>query len=302
MGQEITDTLKERFYDLPIDLCCVLDLDHFQITQANLSFEYILGWKPEEIIGKKLDEFVNSGEDRAAIEKAFSKVQRNIHSLSFETEFHCKNTQLRWIAWKCYVDTETQKLFAVGRDITPYIEMQKTLLAQSQIDHLTGIFDRQALMSLLQKEVNGAARFHNSTTLILIDIDGFKEYNSRYGLPQGDVCLKQVATTLKTCLRRKTDFLARFENDSFGVILTHNNLEKAAKSAEYLRMNVEKMAVKHVEDDTLHRITISLGVASVSDTAEKEVTSDQMLTAALHTLEISKQSGGNQVNCAIEFK
>lgn len=302
MGDELAGALKEQFYDLPIELCCIINLNTFQVTHANASFEHILGWNPSEITGKPLTEFVHTDEDKAVIEKAFSKIKLGVHSLTFETEFHCKNTQVRWISWKCYIDAENQCLFAVGHDITSHKEAQKILASQSHIDQLTGTFDRQTFVAVLQKELGDAALFHVNMAIILIDIDHFRTYNRQNGLSQGDVCLRHVAMTLKTCLRRKTDFLARFENDTFAVLLSHNNLEKAAKSAEYLRANLEAMADKNTSADGSHPITVSLGVAAISEIMEKTISPDQILTAAAHALEASRQLGGNQVSCAEEFR
>lgn len=297
MMRDPIHALKERFYDLPIDLFCVVQLDNGRILHANAAFEYILGWKTEEIVGNTLDTFINTDEDRATIAKALSKIKLGVHSSNFETEFYCKNTQLRWIAWKGYVDSESLHLFLIGRDVTSYKEIQKTLTTHLHIDTLVGISNRQMFLNVLQKEVGNAIRHHYATATILLDIDHFREYNARYGFQKGDACLRQVALALKTSLRRKTDFLARLENDAFAVLLTHHNLEKAEKFAEYLHDNLEKISIKH-GNESAHSITISLGVAAISESADKKTTSDQLLEAAARALLTSQQQGGNQVSCA----
>ena len=296
-----TSSFKERFFDLPIDLCCMLDLENFQILQANPAFEYILGWKSEEMAGKPFNEFISSEEEKANTEKLFSKIKSGIHSFSFETEFRCKNTQSRWIGWKCYVDDESNTLYAIGRDITTYKETQKTLTSQSNIDTLTGIFNRQAFMTVLQNETDGALRYHYAMAIILINVDHFAEYNNQYGFAQGDACLKHIAHTLKASLRRKTDFLARFENDKFVVLLSHNNLEKATKSAEYLRLNLEVVAAKLTVQNSPLKLTVSLGVTAISEKAEKQFTTEQVLKAAALGLDNSRQKGGNQVSFVQEL-
>lgn len=284
---------KEYFYDLPIDLFCVINPHTQKIIEANNAFELILGWKPIEIIGRSLTELT---QDKTAIDKAFSKVKLGVHSLVFEAEFHTKNNLPRWFDWKCYFDSEKQQVFAIGRDITVYKEAQKSLTVQSHIDHLTGVYDRQTFLTYLQNELNSAVRHHYPTAIILIDIDHFKTYNEKQGMQKADECLRQIATLLKTCLRRKTDFLARYENDTFAVLLTHNTIEKAIQSAEYLRSNLEKLVIRHTSDNTQEKITVSLGVSAIKDTSQKTITASEILNAAQRALHISQRRGGNQVH------
>jgi diguanylate cyclase (GGDEF)-like protein/PAS domain S-box-containing protein len=295
MGQSVENTHKDYFYDMPIDLFCVIHPDNHQILQANVSFETTLGWKSEEVLGKTLESFINSDIDKMNIDKAFSKIKLGIHSITFETEIRTKNNLLRYIDWKCYLDDE-KKVFAIGRDITSHKEIEKTLALQTHIDHVTGVSDRQAFLTLLQNELSNAAQYHFATAIIVVDIDHFKNFNEKYGVQKGDDCLRQVATALKTCLRRKTDFLARYENDEFIVLLSHNNLEKAVKAAEYLRSSLEKLAVRNDGDLTHQPITISLGVTAIPETMEIEVSVNRILKTARRALNISQQRGGNQVN------
>lgn len=302
MGNDPITTHKDYFYDMPIDLFCIIKADTRQIIEANLSFEYLLGWKSEEVLGNTIDSFVTTEADKANIEKAFSKIKLGIHSLSFETEFRAKNNLTRHIDWKCYIDTENQHVYAIGRDITSHKEAEKVLTQQTHLDPVTGVSNRQAFLALLQNELSGAVRYHYATSIILIDIDHFKNYNEQYGMQKGDECLRQVATALKTCLRRKTDFVARFENDEFVVLLTHNNLEKGIKSAEYLRASLEKLATNTNTIEPHHPITISLGVAALPETMENEISSEAMLATVRRALSVSKQRGGNQVNYAEDFQ
>src|SRR3990167_8566974 len=269
MGQDFTAVHKEYFYDMPIDLCCVIDANTRKIIQANPAFEYILGWKSTEIQDQLIDAFVQNEMEKNNIEKAFSKLKLGIHSFTFETAFRTKNNATRHIDWKCYLDDEHQWIFAIGHDITLHKEAQKNLAQQSRLDPLTGVNDRQTFLTFVQKS---------------------------------DDCLKHVAAALKTCLRRKTDFLARFETTRFAVLLSHNDFEKSMKAAEYLRASFEKLATsQNVSGEPRNTLSISLGVSAISEKQEKEITSDQMLGAAMRALTVSQQNGVNQVNFAGDF-
>lgn len=283
---------KTYFYDMPIDLFCIIHSDNRQIIQANAAFEYILGWKQDEVINQPLTAFINSETDTENIDKAFSKIKLGTHSLAFETEFKTKNNMVRNIDWKCYVDSENQAIYAIGRDITQHKENQKLLLQQSHHDALTGLNNRQIFLTLLQQELSSAFRYQHPTAVILLNIDHFKNFNQQYGVHQGDECLKQIANTLKEALRRKTDFLARFENDEFIILLTHNDLQKALKSAEYLRDNLNKIG----------KVTVSMSVCALPEKTEKEHTTDQVLGALRQAMMQNRQNKENQINYVMSLQ
>lgn len=289
------------FYELPIDLCCVVNIEDRKVVHANAAFEHILGWKKEEVVGQLISSFVSDEDSKKHLEEAFNRLKKGVHSLNFETEFLTKNKLTRSIDWKGYTDPENEQLFFIGRDITPYLEMQKDLKAQTHSDHLTGTFDRQTFLTILDKELGGVLRYQYPASIIFIDIDHFRELNEQNGIAKGDECLKAVATALKTCLRRKTDFLARFEKDQFVLLLSHNELEKGIKAAEYIHLNLEKLANSDASKKTHRPITVSLGVAAVPGDLKEAVTPDQLLKAAKKALKISKTAGGNQVNFSEDF-
>lgn len=284
-GRPISSEQKASFFNLPIDLCCLVHPESGVILQANPGFEYILGWKPEEIINQPFTDFISNTEDKSLVEKHFSKAQLGIHSITFETEFKTKNNLNRQIDWKCYIDAENQVIYTVGRDITSHKENQKQLFHQLNFDLLTGLNNRQLFLTLLQQALSAAFHYHHPTAVILLNIDHFREYNLQNGITKGDECLKQIAGLLKTALRRKTDFLARFENDEFIVLLTHNDLEKALKSAEYLRENANKNG----------KVTLSLSVCAIPEKTEKEIGIDQVLSALQKAMMLNRKNGVSQI-------
>lgn len=284
--QNLGNEQKAYFYDMPIDLFCIIHTETKHILQANPSFEYILGWKDAEVINQPFSAFINTEADIANIDKVFSKIKLGIHSLTFETEFKTKNNLVRNVDWKCYIDSENQMIYAIGRDITLHKENQKLLIQQSHLDEPTGLNNRQVFLTLLQQELSASFRYHHSTAIILLNIDHFRNFNLQYGAQKGDDCIKQLANTLKTALRRKTDFVARFENDEFIVLLTHNDLEKALKSAEYLREILNKNG----------KVTLSFSICAIPEKLEKELTTDQVIGALRQAMMLNRKNGENQIN------
>lgn len=276
---------KINFCELPIDLCCIVDQTSRTVLFANNAFENILGWPATEIVGKKLDEFMSTPIDIDKLEKAFSKLSRGVRLLNFEAAIRTKNNVARHVDWRGYIDEKKPQLYFIGRDITAYLEAQKTLVAEKQTDRLTGVQDRGTFLAILSKEIEGALRYHYPLSVILADIDHFGKYVDDFGVKKGDDCLKKIAIELKTCLRRKTDLLARFENDAFIVLLSHNELEKGIRSAGYIQQNL----VAARSD-----VTLSFGVVGITGN-EKVVSVESVITKLRQTLNAARRNGGNQV-------
>jgi diguanylate cyclase (GGDEF)-like protein len=121
-------------------------------------------------------------------------------------------------------------------------------------DSLTGVFNRRHLNQMLAWEVGRAERFRHPLTLLMMDVDGFKQYNDTYGHPQGDVALKAIAQTLAGQARR-IDILARYGGDEFVMILPETNRYGAVAAAHRLQEAVAACAVP----GTALRLSVGIG-------------------------------------------
>jgi diguanylate cyclase (GGDEF)-like protein len=162
------------------------------------------------------------------------------------------------------------------------------------LDDLTGIANRRFFNVLLHQEWGRATREVVPLSLILIDIDYFKNYNDHYGHLQGDQCLKQVASTLNGMIRRPGDLVARFGGEEFVVLLAHTSLQGARAVAEGLRQGVENLNLRHPDSAVSDRVTISLGVASL--VPDRGFSVDSLLAAADRAVYQAKVEGRNRVN------
>jgi len=163
----------------------------------------------------------------------------------------------------------------------------------SYVDELTTIANRRYFDEFLAKEWNRASRQQKPLSLIMIDIDFFKNYNDTYGHTQGDECLSQVARTLSGMLKRPGDFVARYGGEEFVAVLPDTGLHGAEKVAESLRANVQALDIEHESSPIEKVVTISLGVSSAGPAPHSEP--DLIVTQSDKALYRAKQEGRNRV-------
>ena len=112
------------------------------------------------------------------------------------------------------------------------LDLQKELEALSYKDGLTGVANRRMFDSIIELEWANARRSCQPLSLIMLDIDYFKQYNDHYGHVQGDQCLKQIGQVLTSAATRSRDFVARFGGEEFVLVLPETDEASAAKIAE----------------------------------------------------------------------
>jgi diguanylate cyclase (GGDEF)-like protein len=139
-------------------------------------------------------------------------------------------------------------------------ENQK-LGALAEIDGLTGIANRRIFDERLQSELTSAQRSGQPVSLLMIDLDLFKELNDSLGHLSGDICLVQVAHAFRDALPRATDLVARYGGEEFAVVLPSTDNRGALTVAESLHAAVTRLAIKHPASP-LGNLTVSIGVAT----------------------------------------
>ena len=133
---------------------------------------------------------------------------------------------------------------------------------QSITDALTEIPNRRNFSETLIKEFNRCKRTQNPLSVIMCDIDYFKNFNDTFGHAKGDECLKMVAKAVESALKRPGDFCARYGGEEFVVILPETSAEGAYHVAENIRIAVEALRIPVKANDVSPYVTISLGVTT----------------------------------------
>jgi len=172
-------------------------------------------------------------------------------------------------------------------------EANRKLELLSRSDGLTGIANRRYLDEFIDREWRRAIRNNTSISLILIDIDFFKDYNDHYGHPKGDDCLKQVAKALDALIRRPDDLVARYGGEEFALVLS--NTENAKKISQSCLREIEELQLPHEYSEAAQVVTISVGYCTVFPIRGSN--QRLMLEGADQALYQAKDSGRNTMKC-----
>jgi diguanylate cyclase (GGDEF)-like protein len=164
------------------------------------------------------------------------------------------------------------------------------------VDSLTEIPNRRGFDSRMGIEWYRAIREKTPISLLMIDVDKFKDYNDTYGHQQGDVVLKTIAKVFTTTLKRAVDFACRWGGEEFVILLPNVDTSGAMVVAERVRTNVEKTMIP-CTDGSFTSVTISIGVKAEQPVKSSQI--DEFLSKADEALYVAKKTGRNRT-CVYE--
>ncbi|WP_082439455.1 MULTISPECIES: sensor domain-containing diguanylate cyclase [unclassified Massilia] len=159
-------------------------------------------------------------------------------------------------------------------------------------DSLTGIGNRRLFDSTLKRDWSKHLRTSAPLSIVLMDIDCFKQFNDHYGHQAGDDCLRQIAQAIQGCLQRGEDLLARYGGEEFVAVLDCGR-EAAVSIADRMRRQVEALHIPHGYSEASSVVTASFGVSSTEGVHVQSV--DELVTSADTALYAAKASGRNKV-------
>jgi diguanylate cyclase (GGDEF)-like protein len=159
-------------------------------------------------------------------------------------------------------------------------------------DGLTGLFNHRYFQEAADREISRSLRYKKPLTLVLLDIDHFKQVNDQYGHPTGDQVLKAISVMLQKAAR-KSDIVARYGGEEFAVILPETDFKGGAIFSERLRKSIEVAEISAGE--TTLKITISIGVTS-HNFSMGSIDKASLIAAADKGLYLSKKSGRNRTS------
>jgi diguanylate cyclase (GGDEF)-like protein len=158
------------------------------------------------------------------------------------------------------------------------------------IDALTDAYNKRYLLEFLDRELSRTARYARPLALVMFDIDHFKAVNEDLGHLGGDFTLREIASVVKSCVR-KEELFARYGGEEFVIVLPETNIEGGVVAAERTRDMVHKHAFQY--EGKAYPVTISLGVAATD--GERPLTPHELIGEADEKLFRAKREGRNRV-------
>jgi diguanylate cyclase (GGDEF)-like protein/PAS domain S-box-containing protein len=283
-----------------VDIICSIGTDHV-IHYVSPSVMELLGWMPEEMIGKIFNSFV-SFEDLAVLDEA----ETRSHSLGLDKvcvmlRLVKKDSSAVWISTNARVvrefsTREPQEYVLVMRDVTERKILEERLCALALTDGLTRLWNRRAFDQTLNIEWKRTVREGSQLSLLLVDIDHFKRLNDRYGHPAGDNCLCAAAIAIADTVR-VTDIVSRYGGDEITVILPNTNRTGAANAAEKVRSAIQALRFStNANPEVECSVTASIGTATASADIDGTAKMPEcLLAAADKALYKAKNEGRNRV-------
>jgi diguanylate cyclase (GGDEF)-like protein len=197
-----------------------------------------------------------------------------------------------------YPSEEQDLLSLLAHHVASVFENAR-LFESATYEGLTGLLRREAILEVLDHELERAQRYGRPLTLAMADLDYFKEVNDRFGHLAGDTLLKAIAQAAADGLR-SADAIGRYGGEEFLVVLPETDIAGAVAVAEKIRGLVQKTTVP-VDDGTLVRVTISIGLASLRDDLPRQgrLAARDLIAAADRSLYEAKNGGRNRVNALV---
>jgi diguanylate cyclase (GGDEF)-like protein/PAS domain S-box-containing protein len=245
------------------DIICRAALD-MVLRYVSPSSSRILGWKPEEMTGKRPDDFILSADASSVHDSLISGLNRS----PLAVRMRKKDGTIAWVEINhrmvCDPATgEPAETVIVIRDTTESRMLQEQLSALELKDSITGLSTQRAFDDALQGEWNRTLRDGSYISLLLLDFNHFRQFHDWRQHREGDRCLAKAAAEVIGALR-VTDFAARYGAEDIAVILPSTNPGGAAKVAERVQSAVNNLRSPATGTGAKQgRLTVNIGIATV---------------------------------------
>jgi diguanylate cyclase (GGDEF)-like protein len=176
-------------------------------------------------------------------------------------------------------------------------QANQNLKLLANIDSLTKLSNRRDFDRYIEQEWERMQRIRAPLSLIMCDVDFFKNYNDKYLHPNGDKCLIKVAMAMRNTVRRNGDLVARYGGEEFAVILPNTDALGAVSVAEKIRSAVKDLQITHEASAIAPFVTVSIGVSTIIPTHESEF--QTLIDTADRALYQAKSNGRDRVKMIV---
>jgi diguanylate cyclase (GGDEF)-like protein/PAS domain S-box-containing protein len=268
-----------------------------KINFANPEACRLLGYREEELIGADMHGTLHAHGDGEVLERDECRMLRVMQTREpyrgAEETFKRKDGQFLPISVSVSAIVRGQRaggIVVVFHDITDRKKYQQELEHRARTDALTGLNNRRHFHELAELEVARAKRYGKSLSVMMLDLDHFKDINDAYGHQVGDTVLQKFSNI---CLQsmREIDVIGRLGGEEFAILLPEANITQAMEAAERLRAEVEHTALP-LEGGQVITFRVSIGVTELHE-ADQDIAS--LLKRADAAMYDAKQAGRNSV-------
>ena len=254
------------------------------IVEASNALAFFLGTTKKELKKRHIKSLVKDEEQLALLMLSVED------GFKWESELHFKDDIYLHLRVAPTTEEDGRLLYSM---IIDDISDKKRIELLSNIDPLTGLYNRRFFDTIATKELKQMARKKENAVFVMIDIDYFKLYNDHYGHPEGDATLQAVAYMLKKHLRRPHDYAFRLGGEEFGLLFSAEPMDELKLYLQSLIASIENLHIPHAKSEVSEYVTISVGAVYVE--ATKTANIDAIYLAADKLLYKAKHEGRNQL-------
>jgi diguanylate cyclase (GGDEF)-like protein len=229
---------------------------------------------------------ITSLDDNESVDRAFA---------SGATDYITKPINLSILRQR--VRNLVRQSHSIKNQLNELQQANHSLQLLANLDSLTKLSNRRGFDEYIQNEWERMKRIKAPLSLIMCDVDFFKNYNDRYLHPNGDKCLIEVAMAMRTALRRSGDLVARYGGEEFAVVLPNTDALGAVSVAENIRLAIKGLQISHEASSVCPYVTISVGVSTIIPTHENDF--QALIHFADKALYQSKSQGRDRVTMMV---
>lgn len=184
----------------------------------------------------------------------------------------------------------TSRIRNTNEIVAENLEHQHGFSGGEMVDDLTGLYNQQWTREKFDRHLRRGIKGNKPNSVLMLEMDQFKEFTKRHGQLGGDQALRDIAHTILSCLR-PDDQAGRYSGEKFAIFLSSTSLPDALSAAERLKTTISRSMVVLPSGDALPSITVSIGASQV----HQEDTLDHLFARGIEALQLAKVNGGNCV-------